>query len=326
MRLALCIFLLTVRICQASEPSRAWSDWVSEGKALRSAGNYFAAAHAFREALAIADHSDIDERQLVVLHHALAAACAGAGQFAESEAEYRRALALVEMAEGRGSLHYAILLGDIAILPAQTGNRDEVIGLLRQAIAVNARIGSAEDIWVARERLADILTGEKRYQDAEPLLLEALADLAKQKAPAPALLAAGLNNLAVLRFHQERYKESVDLQQQSIRIYETALGKENPSLVSALNNLAITYVKMEDFEDAEGTLQRAIDVCGKTLGKDHLNYAALLENYAVVLRKLGRKREAKKFKTKADQIEQAFLRRNGVGATISVSALRSDPR
>ena len=200
-----------------------------------------------------------------------------------------------------------------------------MITLLRQAIAVNTRIGSAENITVVRECLAQIFRREKRFQDEEPLLRDALADLAKQKAPDPALMAASLNNLAVLRFDQERYQESVDLQQQSIQAWETALGKEHPSLVAPLNNLGTTYVKMAYFADAERTFRRAIDVCSKTLGEDHLDYAVVLKNYAVVLRKLGRKREAKKLQAQGQQIERAFNRRNGVGSTISVTALRNDP-
>jgi tetratricopeptide (TPR) repeat protein len=323
-RFVLCILLLAVRSGQASETSQGWSAWLTEGQSLSHKGNYSAAAHAFREALATAAHSNINERQLVVLHDALAGAYPEAGQFAESEGEYRRALALVEKAEGQGSLHYAVLLGDIAVLPTQTGNREEAIALLRQAIAVNARIGSAGDITVARECLAQILKREKRYQEAEPLLLDALADLAKQKVADPAPMAAALNNLAVLRFDQGRYQESVDLQQQSIRVWETALGNEHPSLVPPLNNLATTYLKMSRFDDAERTLRRAINVCGKTLGEDHLDYAVLLKNYAVVLRKLGRKREAKDFKEQGLQIERASNRRNGVGATVGLTAFRSD--
>jgi tetratricopeptide (TPR) repeat protein len=323
MRFVLCILLLVVRSGQASETSKGWSAWLSEGKALRNTGNYSAAAHAFREALASAAHSNIDERQLVVLHDALAGAYAEAGQFAEAEGEYGRALAMVKKAEGQDSLHYAVLLGDITILPTQTGNREEAIALLRRAIAVNARIGPAADITVARECLAQILKREKRYQEAEPLLLDALADLARQKVADPAPMAAALNNLAVLRFDQERYQESVDLQQQSIRVWETALGNEHPSLVPPLNNLGTTYVKMGHFDDAERTLRRAIDVCSKTLGENHLDYAVLLKNYAVVLRKLGRKREAKEFKEQGQRIEQASNRRNGVGVTVGVTALRS---
>ncbi|MGC2661514.1 MAG: tetratricopeptide repeat protein [Bryobacteraceae bacterium] len=324
MRFVLCILLLAVRSGHASQTSKGWSDWLSEGKALRNTGNYSAAAHAFREALATAAPSNIDERQLVVLHDALAGAYAEAGQFAEAEAEYRCALALVEKAEGQGSRNYAFVLAQMAILPTQTGNRKDVIALLRQAIAVNERTGSLKNITVIRECLAKILRSEKRYQEEEPLLEDALDDLVRQKAADPALMGAALNNLAVLRFDQERYQESVDLQLESIRVWETASGKEHPSLVAPLNDLATAYLKMARFDDADLTYQRALNVCRKTLGEDHLEYAILLKNYSVVLRKLGHKREAKKIETQGREIQRAVNRRNGVGSTISVTALRSD--
>jgi len=324
MRFVLCILLLAVRSGQASETSKGWSDWLSEGQALTHTGSYSAAAHAFREALAIAARSAIDDRQIVELHDALAVAYAELGQFAEAEGEYRRALSLVEKADDQGSLHYAVLLADIAILPTQTGNREEVIALLLQAIAVNARIGSLKNINVIRECLAQILRSEKRYREEEPLLEDALADLVRQKAADPALMGAAFNNLAVLRFDQQRYQESVDLQLESIRVWETASGKEHPSLVAPLNDLATAYLKMARFDDADLTYRRAINICRKTLGENHLEYAVLLKNYSVVLRKLGHKREAKKIETQGEEIQRAVNRRNGVGSTISVTALRSD--
>jgi tetratricopeptide (TPR) repeat protein len=201
----------------------------------------------------------------------------------------------------------------------------KVIALLRQAITVNERTGSIKNINVIRECLAQIFRTEKRYQEEEPLLQDALADLVRSKAADPALMAAAFNNLAVLRFDQERYQESVDLQLESIRVWETALGNEHPSLVAPLNNLATTNLTMARFDDAERTFQRAINLCKKTLGEDHVDYAVILENYAVVLRKVGRKREAKKFKVQGDQIERASNRRNGVSSTTSVTALRSNP-
>jgi tetratricopeptide (TPR) repeat protein len=324
MRIVFFMILLAVRICHASEPSKGWNDWFSEGKAVFNSGNYSAAARAFREAVGIAEHSDVTDRQLVELHGALAGAYAEAGQFAESEGEYRCALALVEKAEGRRSLKYAFLLARMAILPTQTGNRDEVIALLREAIAAHVRVGYTENITVIRECLAQILRKEKRYQEEEPLLLDALADLTKQKEANPALMSAALNNLAVLRFDQERYEESINLQEQSIRVLEMASGKEHPSLVAPLNDLATAYIRVGRFDDADVTYRRAIDICRRTLGEDHVAYGVLLRNYAFVLRKLGHRREAKKMETQGQMIQRAVNRRNGVGATISVTALRSD--
>lgn len=122
-------------------------------------------------------------------------------------------MTLVEKTEGTSSLHYALLVGDIAILPAHTENYETAIALLRQALAVTERVSPSEDMTNARERLAEILRREKLYQEAEPLLLDALEGLDKQKRQDPISKAAALNNLAVLRFDQERYQEFVDMQQ-----------------------------------------------------------------------------------------------------------------
>jgi tetratricopeptide (TPR) repeat protein len=322
MRIASLIILLAVRGCHADEPSKGWSEWLNEGEALRSSGSYPAAAHAFREALGIAVRSDVTDRQLAELHSALAGAYAETGQFLESEGEYRRALALVKRTEGQVSLNYAVLLASMAILPTQAGNRDEVIALLREAIAASVRIGYTENTIITRECLAQILRKEKRYQEEEPLLLDALGDLTKQKAADPALMAVALANLAVLRFDQERYEESINLQEKSIRVWEMASGKVHPSLVAPLNGLAAAYVRVGRFDDAEVTYQRAIDICRKTVGADPIEYAVVLKNYALVLRKLGRKREAKRMETQGQLIQRAVNRRNGIGSTIDVTTLR----
>jgi len=212
----------------------------------------------------------------------------------------------------------------MAVLPTQSAVSEEQIVLLRNAIGVNARDGSAQKLAIVRGCLALILKNRKRYQEEEPLLLEALADLSSQKIPNPHLIAAFLNDLAMLRLEQGRNEESIDLQQKSIRLLEVAFGQDHPSLVVPLNNLAITYMKVGRFAEASLTYQRAIDICRKTLGEDHLDYAVLLQNYAVVLRKLNRKREANKAGAEGRQIERAVDRHNGVGLTVGVTALLSD--
>jgi tetratricopeptide (TPR) repeat protein len=322
-RSVLLIFLLAVP-SQAIDAQKGWSDWLSEGQALRAAGDYSAAALAFRGAFTTAERSNVSDAQLIALADALAETYAEAGQFAESEAAYRRALSLVEKNEGQASLDYAVLLCSITVLPTQALVPEEQIRLLRNSIAMNARDGSPQKLAIVRGCLALILKNQKRYQEEESLLLEALADLSSQKAPNPHLRGAFLNNLAMLRLDQGRNEESIDLQQKSIRVLEAALGQEHPSLVVPFNNLATTYLKVGRLDEASLTYQHAIDICRKTLGEDHIDYAVLLENYAVVLRKLGRKREAKKADSEGQQIEHAADRHNGFGLTIGVTALRSD--
>jgi tetratricopeptide (TPR) repeat protein len=323
MRAVLSIILMLASLSGlASGGQKGWSEWLAEGQALRSAGDYSAAAKAFRESLAMAQHSEVDDRQLVVLHDALAGTYADAGQFASAEREYRRALALVEEAEGRDSLHYAVLLASMAVLPTQGGDSEDVIRVLRKAITESAHNGSRQNLAVVRGCLAMLLRAQKQEAEEETLLVEALTDLQRESSPDPHLVAGFLNDLAVVREDQRRYEESIDLQWQSIRILEKALGTEHPLLVVPLNNLATTYLHIKRFEDAGATYARAIALCGKTLGEAHADYGVLLENYAVVLKKLGRKGEARTVARQGEEIERAAGRRDGVGMTVSLVGLR----
>jgi tetratricopeptide (TPR) repeat protein len=316
----ICMVLLT--LCSAADNApKAWNDWISEGKALTRAGNYPAAAQAFRQALAAAEGAKIDERKLVELYDALASAYAESGQYAESAQDYRRALALAKKIEGRQSLKYALLVASMAVLPTQIGNREPVIEELREAVTVNRGTGSTRELMIVRTCLAQLLMDAKRYTEAESVLLDARADLGSARTAEPGLMAGLLNGLGVLRFDLGCYKESVDLYLESLRLFQALMGDEHPSLLAPLYNLALSYLKLGRFNEAELTFRRANSVCGKTLSEDHATCGVLLEGYAVVLRKLNRKAEAKAVAARSQQIARASQRRNGVGATISVTGL-----
>jgi tetratricopeptide (TPR) repeat protein len=134
MGLVLFILLLAVR-SQAIDTQKGWSDWLSEGQAFRDAGDYSAAAHAFREALTIAERSSVSDAQLIALDDALAETYAEAGQFAESEAAYRRALDLSSQKAPNPHLMGAFL-NDLAMLRLDQGRNEESIDLQQKSIRV----------------------------------------------------------------------------------------------------------------------------------------------------------------------------------------------
>jgi tetratricopeptide (TPR) repeat protein len=321
--LVACLIPLIAWTAETEESPRGWREWVMAGRALTRTGNYAAAAQAFRRALAAAEGTDVGKGRLAELYHALASAYAEAGQYSESEHEYRRALALAERTEGRQSLEYALLVAGMAVLPTQIGSREPMIKILREAIAANRRTSSARERAMLGGCLARMLLDGERYVEAESVLLEAQSGAAGLKTGDPILLADLLSDLGVLRFDQRRYSESVDLYLESVRLFERAIGDQHPLLVAPLNNLGLSYLKLGRLNDAELTLRRANDVCDNTLGVDHATCGVVLEGYAVVLRKLNRKREAKALAARSQRIAHASQRRNGVGSTISVTALRT---
>jgi tetratricopeptide (TPR) repeat protein len=314
------VFLLALQVGWASD---AWRDKLAEGQTFFNSGQYVAAEAEFREALAEAERTHVEARHLIVLHNALAGSSAEAGHFTEAEREYKLAMAVVAKTEGTDALHYAVLLASLATLPTLANERHAMIRALREAVAAHEGSGPSAELAGVRGCLASLLRGQGEEGEQETLLLQSLADLKKDKMAAGHLVARFLNDLAVLRLDQRRYDESIELQLQSIGLLVKELGGEHPSLVIPYNNLATTYANVKRYDEAEAAFERAIAVCKKTLGEEHLSYGVLLENYAVVLKKAGRKREAKEMETQGQQIERAAERHNGVGAKISVTALLS---
>jgi tetratricopeptide (TPR) repeat protein len=319
----ICITLLTLGRAEANDAPEGWRDRLSEGNLLSRAGKYSDAAQAFRQALILAAGANVSERTAVGIHDALASVYAEAGQYVESEHEYRHALALAEKSQGRQSLDYGLLVASMAVLPTQEGNRGAAIALLSEIIAVNGRTSAAGDLAIVRSCLAELLMDGKRYVEAESVLLAAQADFAGSKVTDRKRLAELLNHLGMLRLDQGRFDESVGLFRESLKAFEDALGANHPSLVVPLNDLALSYLKVGRLNEAERTLERAIGICSKTLGEEHSTYGVLLENYAGLLRKLGRKHEAKALAARSQKITRVNRSRNGMDSTISVMALRS---
>ena len=324
MKPLICITLLTFWCVQASETSKAWTVWVLQGRVLMAAGRYSDAARALRRAVVTAESSYADNQTMAEIYDTLALVYAEAGQYVESERQYRRALDIVEKSHGRQSLEYAVLTANLALLPTRTENRDPLIVILRQAIAVNRRSGPALKLAIVRECLAQILMDGRRYAEAETVLLDEQADFARLREASTKKVAEVLNTLGSLRFNQGRYEESTELRRESLGLLKNELGDEHPSLIVPLSNLALSYIKLGRFDDAEPTLERAFRLCNKTLGEDHPTCGGVLGNYAAVLRKLGHKREAKALAARSRQIARAFRRRNGLDSIVSVIALRPD--
>jgi tetratricopeptide (TPR) repeat protein len=326
MKKSICLLVFGLQVSTVWAAPQSWIEWVSEGKASVGAGNYQAGIDAFHKALATGENSKIPARQLVEITISLAAANAELGLYADSEWAWRQALAMVEKTEGTASLDYAVLLANMLTLPIQTTSSEKDIQTLRRAIIAHRDTDSPRDLAMVRACLANLLMRELKYGEAESLLLDSQADFDRLRASEPQLLATVLDLLGKIRYEQGRFAEALQFHSRSLEILESALGTQHPGLIVTLNDLASAMVKANRDEEAAALYRRAVLICTKTLGPDHPEYGVLLENYSFVLKKLGRKHEAKEIAARAKEILSASDRRNGIGAVVSVSALRADEK
>ncbi len=322
----LCAISLIVPALSANEPASTFCDWHHRGMVLLHAGNYPAAAQAFRQALALAKTSTSAVPDLIAIHTSLASAYTLEGRYVESRDEFHDALVLVEKGQGAHSLDYALIFASMALLPTDSDIQSKAIDLLRKAIAENANLESQKDLAVARDYLVKVLLNEKKCGDADLVLQDWQASFNAHKITDPELTAELWNDLAVLRHLQKRYGEALDLDVQAVSLLRKTLGDEHPALIVPLTNLAILYTQLDCLNEADTTFDEAAEICEKTLGTNHRDYASILANHGVVLKKLGRKRESKRMEAQAHEILQASNRSNGVGATVSLAGLVSGDR
>ena len=82
--------------------------------------------------------------------------------------------------------------------PAEVGK--DSVATLRDALARYEKIGPSDRLATIRLCLANILRRKKKLAQAEPLLLDASADLANRPAKLPEAATAVLNSRVMLRF------------------------------------------------------------------------------------------------------------------------------
>ncbi|HEY0432133.1 MAG TPA: tetratricopeptide repeat protein, partial [Pyrinomonadaceae bacterium] len=95
------------------------------------------------------------------------------------------------------------------------------------------------------------LESRARYEEAEPLLEQALELEQKILGPEHPDVALSMNNLAMLYFSQGRYDDAEPLLLHSLELYQKAFGEEHSNVAMGLNNLAEVYRIQGRYEEAE---------------------------------------------------------------------------
>jgi tetratricopeptide (TPR) repeat protein len=142
------------------------------------------------------------------------------------------------------------------------------------------------------EKLGESFLNQKKYQDAEPILLRAHTLKLKILGEEHLSLATSLNSLSKLYYYQSRYEQAESLARQFILLIETNLGTEHPDVACGVHNLATLYHVNGRFDQAEEQYIRALEICRKILGNEHPNTIKLLKSYAALLKTLHRDEEA----------------------------------
>jgi tetratricopeptide (TPR) repeat protein len=271
-------------------PRHRVSDLIRRGDRLRSRGEALRAEPRLRRAVLVAD-SQRDgtngHRDLPAALNALGVLCKDLARYDEGRALYERALAVLECSPASYEHDVATLYHNLGGIEYARGDFKAAETLARRGLALRKRLGNDDDA-LARDlvALAAILDGQRRYDEAETMYLEALSILER----APELnrdeIAVALNNLGAQYFMRGKTTSALHLLSRAERIKRESLGAGHSDLAVTLNNLAKVRQQRGDFSAADRLYREAVAILEGALGADHPRTAACRHNLSVLEKSL----------------------------------------
>jgi tetratricopeptide (TPR) repeat protein len=134
-------------------------------------------------------------------------------------------------------------------------------------------------------------------------------------------LATALNDLGVVRAALGNLGEARSLMESSLAMRQQAHATAGPDHGRMLGNLALVCFRQGDLSAAVSLYWQGISILETTFGMDHPDVGIALAEYSQVLRKCGRKSEAKAVERRAKAILAASPQLSGV-QTVDVRNLK----
>lgn len=278
------------------------------------------AAHVARNRALISDAGrlKLNSVQIGGLWAQIASDYQDLGQFAESEAAYNRALALLEP-ESTARKAYAVTLSNLGSLYTMTGNFDAAENCNRRSLAVLERLGDPLLIARAQGHLADVYLAMGRSKDA--LRYSSLAVQAVETLPGATSDDSGsmLITYAYASCLTSHCDEGLQAAREAMGIVRTSF--EPQSLPVGQAHVALGYVegKAGETAAADEDLREGVRILRIQLPVSHPLMIHALDLYREYLVSNHRDAEAKKI---AKEQKAADKSNSCSGCTVSVYGLR----
>jgi tetratricopeptide (TPR) repeat protein len=176
-----------------------------------------------------------------------------------------------------------------------------------KAADLQKELGLEEDLASTLSNLAYLYSSQGRYDQAEPLLVQALELRKRLLQEDHPNVATSLNNLALLYKSQGRYAEAEPLLVQALELRKRLLGEDHPDVATSLNNLAALYDSQGRYDQAEPLYLQALELWKRLLGEDHPDVATSINNLAALYDSQGRYAEAEPLYLQALELRKRLL-------------------
>ena len=231
-------------------------------------------------------------RHLALASTSLAEVYEDEGKYSESEALYRKALAIQEAQLSPDDAELGRTLSGLADIRYKQGNFSEAASLRIRSRAIFEKAGPSQ---TASEAVLLIERGQSRtakgkYREAETLYKRAIqADEAKYGPDHPKV-ADDLNFLARLYRDQEGFpmEAAEPIFQQMLAIRQKNFGQDSPEAAETVSDMALLYFYEKKYDSAESFATRALPIQERAFGPESLEVSTTLNRLGLCQRDLNR--------------------------------------
>ncbi len=220
---------------------------------------------------------------------------------ADIETRLQRILQVQKQSLGPSHINVAITLSSLAMhsyLQSETAKADS---LFQRALRIVGPQWSRRHFATAI-RLSGLIMlsqDETKADEVDPLLMNMIAEIG----PIYVDAATTFNSLALQYEDPSRPIKLDVLYQHALAVMEQTLGPDHPMVAIVLSGLALRSHDQGETAEAIPLLQRTLSAAEQELGEVHPVVATFLEGYAVLLRKAGRKDQARQIGIRVQEIK-----------------------
>jgi tetratricopeptide (TPR) repeat protein len=280
-----------------------WREELLEVARLQQQGAYAQAQKLSVRLIREIQDSGVEGHDLAAALNALALVDADLGDFSSAEHLLLRAKRIWEKAgdQYRGPLDRCV--GNLVCIYLERGERVKAERLLRSRVSAAPPSADADGARLLH-LLAVLYYEQGRYHEGIPLEERAIQLWQARSGPPDAAFAAMLNELALLYERTGRTDEALRHFERSLEVLSKA---PDPVLMTkALVSIATVHARARCYDNARALISRARATIEQTLGPQHPLLITVLRNEAVVLRRLGRKAEAKQVSERDHSVRNAI--------------------
>jgi len=288
---------------------------LSEGRNLRVVGRYAEAQNVFTALLRESEQRSPGSVFVATVLDDLALTEQDLGNFMAAESLLTRSLAI------RRDLTVESHLGEVYLEEQRAREAEPLFRHVLEARR-NAPHPDPENTAIAMAYLALLYKYEGKLGRAEALLRQALALLEERFGPDDPMLSSALGPLAATLTREGKYKEALSLAERTWQILRKAPGVGEPNLINTMSTLGMLYSLTGQFAEAEFYGKEAVAKAEAIYGPEHYRLGWHLANYAAILKRMGRKDDARKVQQRSAAILARSQQANPVRQTVNVNALR----